>query len=590
MEGCFKRLLRIDLNERSFKTEALDDGIYERYLGGKGIATHILLSETPDGVAPFSPENLLIFALGPFSGTPVWGSCRYGVYTKSPQTGFYSEAYSGGTVADYMAKTGFDAFIIKGKANNPVWLEVSEEGAVFHDGKGLWGKDCIETERAIKQEIKNLRPMEKNCGVVVIGPAGENLVTFSVIENDLWRSAGRTGVGAVMGSKGLKGIAFRGGASKRTAFPDQLSSFVKEFAQKAKDDKGVNAYKSMGTSMMVDIMSQVGSFPTRYWHKGQAEHRESINAGALHSRLEVSPHACLKCFIGCGRRSKIKEGPYAGLELEGPEYETIYAFGGLCEIKTIEEIAFLNDICDRLGMDTISAGNLVAFAMEASSLGRIDYEIKYGDTAKTADLLNKIAFKRDLGATLAKGIRHAAKQWGMEDVAIHVKGLEPAGYDPRVLKGMGLAYGSSPRGACHLRATFYKPELAGMIPPEQIEGKAAMFAEWEDRLIIFDSMVLCRFFRDLYQWDVLSEAIRLVTGLRLDKGAMREIAGRILDETRLFNIKEGLKASDDRLPSRFHTEALPETGKTISPESVEILLKEYYKERGWDELGRPRQI
>lgn len=587
MEGCFKRLLRIDLSDRSFKTEELDDGIYKNYLGGKGLATHILLSENPKGVDPFSPENILIFALGPFSGTPVWGSCRYGVYTKSPQTGFYSEAYSGGTAADYMAKTGFDAFIIKGKADTPVWVEVSEEGAIFHDGKGLWGKDCIETEKAIKQEIKNLRPTEKNCGAVVIGPAGENMVSFSVIENDLWRSAGRTGVGAVMGSKRLKGIAFRGGASKITASPEQLSSFVKAFAQRAKDDKGVNAYKSMGTPMMVDVMSQVGSFPTRYWHKGQAEHRESINAGALHSRLEVFPHACLKCFIACGRRSKVKEGPYAGLELEGPEYETIYAFGGLCEIKTIEEIAFLNDICDRLGMDTISAGNLVAFTMEGSSLGRIDYEIRYGDTAKTAELLKKIAFQRDLGSVLAKGIRHAAKQWGMEDVAIHVKGLEPAGYDPRVLKGMGLAYGSSPRGACHLRATFYKPELAGMIPPEQIEGKAAMFAEWEDRLIIFDSMVLCRFFRDLYQWDALSEAIRLVTGLGLDKSSMRKIAGRILDETRLFNIREGLTDSDDKLPSRFHTEALPETGKTISPEAIDILLKEYYKERGWDEEGRP---
>jgi len=590
MKGYFKRILRVDLAARSSRIEELGEDVIAKYLGGKGLATHILLSENPPGVDPLSPENLLIFALGPASGTTVWGSCRYGVYTKSPQTGLYSEAYSGGTAAEYMARAGFDAFVIKGKSDGPVWVEVSDTGAVFHEADDLWGADCFEAEDRIKERIKSTRPDVKNCGVVVIGPAGENQVSFAVIENDYWRSAGRTGVGAVMGSKALKGIAFLGHAKKEIDAPGTLGDYVKRFAANARDDKGVNAYKSMGTPMMVDIMSNIGSFPTRYWHKGQAEHRESINAAALHKRLDVEPHACLRCFIACGRMSRVKEGPHAGLMLEGPEYETIYAFGGLCEVKTIEEIAYLNDLCDRLGMDTISAGNLAAFTMEASSLGKVDYRINYGETGRIAELLNEIAHGKGVGATLAKGIKEAARQWGMEDVAIHVKGLEPAGYDPRVLKGMGLAYGSSPRGACHLRATFYKPELAGMIAPDQIQGKAAMFAEWEDRLIIFDSLVLCRFYRDLYQWEALAEVIKAVTGLDLSKDSMRKIAGRISDETRLFNLREGLSPSDDRLPARFHTESLPETGKTISIEDMNTLIVDYYRARGWDDEGRPRLI
>jgi aldehyde:ferredoxin oxidoreductase len=413
------------------------------------------------------------------------------------------------------------------------------------------------------------------------------MVAFSVIENDYWRSAGRTGVGAVMGSKKIKGLAFWGNQKKEVADPDGLKAFVKDFAQGAKDDKGVHAYKSMGTPMMVDIMSGVGSFPTRYWHQGQAAHKEKINAAALHEHLEVTPHACLRCFIACGRLSTVKAGRHQGLKVEGPEYETIYAFGGLCEVESIEEIAYLNDICDRLGLDTISAGNLAAFAMEAHRAGKIDYDIDYGQTDRIAELLEDMAYRRGIGEILAQGIKKAAEAWGMEDVAVHVKGMEPAGYDPRVLKGMGLAYGTSPRGACHLRATFYKPELAKMIDPDQIDGKAEMFVEWENRLIIFDALVLCRFYRDLYQWEPLAEMIQLLTGMRLSTEDMRTIANRISDETRRFNVQEGLVPDDDRLPKRFTSEVLPETQKIITRDQMDQLLRDYYNARGWDAQGRP---
>ena len=224
--------------------------------------------------------------------------------------------------------------------------------------------------------------------------------------------------------------------------------------------------------------------------------------------------------------------------------------------------------------------------IEASRQGIIDYKIDYGDTARIAELLEDISARRGIGDLLAQGIKAVAKEWNMEDQAIHVKGLEPAGYDPRVLKGMGLAYGSSARGACHLRATFYKPELAGMVDPEEIEGKAAIFVKWEDRLTIFDTFVLCRFFRDLYQWDELANIIEGVTGLVLTEEEMREIAKTITDDTRRFNLQEGLTPEEDHLPKRFYKEMLPETSKQISPEQMDQLLLEYYKARGWDEQGR----
>ena len=259
----------------------------------------------------------------------------------------------------------------------------------------------------------------------------------------------------------------------------------------------------------------------------------------------------------------------------------------MCEIDSIEEIAYLNDVCDRLGIDTITAGNLAALTIEAARGNKIDYEIDYGRPDRVAQLLNDIAYRRGIGDVLAGGIKQAAAEWGMDEHAIHVKGLEPAGYDPRILKGMGLAYASSDRGACHLRATFYKPELSNMIPPDQIQGKAAMFAEWEDRLTIFDSLILCRFYRDLYQWDQLAAIIKGTVGLDLDAAAMRRIAARISDDVRRFNVREGLTPKDDRLPKRFHEEALPDTGKVITREDTAILLREYYQARGWNEEGIP---
>jgi aldehyde:ferredoxin oxidoreductase len=587
MYGFYNKVLRVNVTRKAFDLQTIPDQVTRQFLGGKGLATYLLLRHNPAGVDPLSAGNNLIFALGPVNGTGIWGSCRHGVYTKSPQTGYYSESYAGGTVAEYITRTGIDALIIDGISEEPVWLEISETGATFHPAADLWGLETYETEDRVKDWLKANRPGNPKSGVVVIGPAGENLVSIALIENDYWRSAGRTGVGAVMGSKKIKAIAFWGSRRKEPAQPDLVTQFNREMARRSKNDVGVQAYRALGTPMLVDIVNGVGGFPTRYWRKGRSDYRESINAKALQEHCQVTPHACLQCFMACGRLSVVKAGRHQGLKIEGPEYETIYAFGGLCELGIIEEIMYLNDICDRLGLDTISAGNLAAFAIEAARQGRIKLSIDYGEVDAIAELLRDIAYNRRYGAVLAKGIKAAAAAWDMSDQAIHVKGLEPAGYDPRILKGMGLGYGTSPRGACHLRASFYKPEIAKMISPDQIEGKAAMFAEWEDRLTIFDALILCRFYRDLYQWQELATILRGVTGLELEVADLRQIAAAITDNTRRFNLREGLTLQEDILPKRFTSEVLPETSKGITAAEMQQLLQEYYQARGWDEQGQP---
>lgn len=587
MHGFFNLALRVDATQHAFEIEPIPDSVLKQTLGGKGLGTHFLIKYNRAGVDPFHPHNHLILSVGPLTGSGVWGSCRHAVFTKSPLTGAFAESYSGGTAAEAISSTGYDAIMIHGKSPEPVWLEITESTVYFHPASDFWGLDTLRTEEKIRSWIEANRPEAGRKGILTIGPAGENRVAFAVIENDRWRSAGRTGTGAVMGSKLIKAMAFWGRRSRSAADSERQKQFIAETARTAKDSPGVRAYRTMGTPMLVDVLNRAGGFPTRYWQKGRFEAFEQINAAALHSRCNVQPHACLRCLMACGRLSTVREGRHQGLQVEGPEYETIYAFGGLCEIGSIEEILYLNDLCDRWGIDTITAGNLVAFTIEAVNRRRIDYPIAYGDPDAAARLLEDIVTRRGIGDLLAQGIRRASAEWGLDDLAIHVKGLEPAGYDPRILKGMGLAYGTADRGACHLRSTFYKPELTGLVDPDQIDGKAKIFAEWEDRLTLFDSLILCRFYRDLYLWEPLSAMIRDATGLDLDLSGMRAIASRIRNDARRFNLQEGFTAHDDRLPVRFAREPLPESNRTIAESDMEKLLQEYYQERGWNSEGKP---
>ena len=586
MFGFYGRILTVDLSRKESRVETLSDDLFEECLGGKGLATRLLLERNPVGVDPLAPENHLIVAAGPFCQSRLWGASRYGVYTKSPLTGLYAESYSGGKVPEAIDSAGYDAVIFAGKADGPTVVSISPDGAKFHDAKDLWGMDAISAEQEAVVRFSPDREGYGKPGAVVIGPAGEKLVRFALIANDKWRCAGRTGVGAVMGSKNLKGVVFQGDRKRELFDPKAVADYAKNFSKAHVKGPGVKAYRGMGTTMMVALMNTVGAFPAKYWSQGTCDHWEKISGEAYHKEHEVKPRACAKCFMACGRMAKIAKGRHKGLQIEGPEYETIYAFGGLCMVEDMAEIAHLNDLCDRLGMDTITAGNLCALAMEASSRGRCDAGVRYGDADAVADLIEKIASREGIGDVLADGIVAAAKHWGVEDIAIHVKGLEPAGYDPRVLKGMGLTFATSPRGACHLRTTFYKPELAGLIPPERIEGKAEMLVDYEDRLNIFDTLILCRFYRDLYTWDELVQSIRLATGLDVSTESLREIAASIATMTRQFNLREGLKPEDDRLPRRLHEESLP-SGHSLTSEEMAFMLRDYYRLRGWDEKGVP---
>lgn len=584
MKGFFNRILKIDVEEQSYTVQDLSDQELEKGLGGKGLATKLLLENNPTGVDPFSPENNLIIALGPVTDSPIFGSCRHGIYSKSPQTGLYAESYSGGKAAESISRTGYDAFVIRGTSKEPVFLEINDETVRFHPAHDLWGLDTYATEdEALKKIGKKKGGNDaERASALVIGPAGENLIRFSVIENDYWRSAGRTGTGAVMGSKRIKALCFYGRQQRLLAYPEEVKAFAREIQEKGKTDPGVANYRKMGTPQMVRILNNAGAFPTQYWSKGVLEGWESIGAESLHEKCDVQPRACARCFIGCGRLSRVKEGPHQGMKLEGPEYETICAFGGLCLIRNIEDILYLNDICDRLGLDTITAGNLAGLAIEASRRRKIREKIEYGDVPAVANLLKQIAQRQGIGAVLAEGIINAAAEWGLEDIAIHVKGMEPAGFDPRVLKGVGLGYATSGRGACHLRATFYKAELSKMIEPDQIEGKAELFIDFEDRLCLFDSLILCRFYRDLYLWPELSRIIHMSTGLNWDKEEIKNTANRVISLAREFNLREGMTPDQDSLPPRFHHEALPESGKVIRVKELNRMIKDYYRLRGWE--------
>ena len=587
MFGFYGRILTIDLSRKTVSIELLSDDVYAGCLGGKGLATRLLLERNPTGVDPLAPENHLIIATGPFCQSHLWGGSRYGVYTKSPQTGFYSESYSGGRVPEAIDSAGYDAVLFVGRSDHPTVVSVHPDGADFYDAGDLWGTETFTAEQEIVKRFSLNKADFGKPGAVVIGPAGEKLVRFALIANDKWRCAGRTGAGAVMGAKHLKGIVFQGNRKRVLFKPEEVAEYARDFSKTHRHNPGVEAYRAMGTTMMVALMNTVKAFPSRYWQQGTCDHWEKISGETYHKEHDVKPHACAKCFMACGRMAKISKGRHKDLQLEGPEYETIYAFGGLCMVSEMEEIAYLNDLCDRLGMDTITAGNLCALAMEATALKRLDDPIQYGDVDAIADMIRKIASREGIGNVLAEGIVPASKHWGVEDLAIHVKGLEPAGYDPRVLKGMGLTFATSPRGACHLRTTFYKPELAGMIPPGQIDHKAEMLIDYEDRLNIFDTLILCRFYRDLYTWEELEKVIYLTTGVPSSKAALRTIASSIANMTRQFNINEGLQPGDDRLPQRLHAEALP-SGDALTAGEMEYMLKDYYMLRGWDKQGIPK--
>ncbi len=584
MKGFFNRLLRIRLSDRSFRFEELPDAVLSRTLGGKGLGAHLLLRENPPGVQPLSAENRFILTVGPVTGTSMWSQSRFAAFAKSPATGGWGESYCGGSLAPRIKGCGVDAVILEGASDSLCWLRVDASGVSFHDADDLRGAETFAAERAITAASG------EGSGAMVIGPAGESGCRFACIKADTWRSLGRGGLGAVLGAKRVKGIAFAGTRKPEIADPELLRRIGRAVSEKAKDSPVTEVYQKFGTPNQVKVTNGQQCFPTRYWSAGRFDQWQKLSADSMQERFEVKRSGCPTCFLQCTKLSRVREGRHAGLELEGPEYETIYALGGLNCIDSLEEVAFLNDLCDRLGLDTMSAGNVSAFAVEAFRRGSSPFAIDYNQPDRVAELLRLVAARTGAGELFADGVKGAAERLGLQDIAVHVKGLEPGGFDPRVLKGMGLSYATSARGACHLRGTFYKAELSGEMPKEQIAGKALLQIDYEDRAALFDSLILCRFFRDFIKWEELGDIIRATTGMALDRKELELRANLITQQTRRYNAREGIGPEQDRLPERFYREKTAE-GHGISRGELETMVAEYNAIRGAREaeaIGNPR--
>ena len=395
------------------------------------------------------------------------GSNRYALYFASPLTGGYGECYSGGNLTPQFARTGYKVVIVEGKADAPVYLEISEEGAQFHDASDLWGMDAFKAEDEILARTDN-----KKAQACVIGPAGEKLVRFACVNNNYWHQLGRGGPGAVYGSKNLKGIVWHGEKKVEVARPDDFKAVVRDLIERCKDDAGVAAYQRGGTLNMVRIMNGANAFPTRYWRKGTLEGFERITVETMLAEHGTVNQTCPPCVFKCVKHNTVFEGRHKGLVVEGPEYETAYVFGGLCEITDFAEIMWLNDICDRLGVDTMDAGNLCALAIECSRARLIDEKLGWSDRRRRRRLPREDLPARGHRRPFAEGVAAVAKEFGLEDVVVHAKGMAPPGYEPRKMKGMGLGFATTARGACHLRATMYKPELMGVTTYGEVSRQA----------------------------------------------------------------------------------------------------------------------
>jgi aldehyde:ferredoxin oxidoreductase len=576
------KLLRVDLDDGSAREEMIREDIARDYLGPKGVCSRYLLEEVPPTADPLSPANKMVFSCGPLSGSMMPGTNRFGVYFISPLTGGYGESTSGGHLATQFARTGYRMLIIEGRSPRPVFLEVSPAGATIHSAEDLWGSDVFVTEPALLARVG-----VKGARATVVGPAGENLVRFACMINDRTHILGRGGVGAVAGSKHLKGIVFHGSKEAELVRPDAVKALAREMLDMSRDHPAAESFRRFGTLAVVAMTNRLDLFPTRYWQEGHLDGWESaIGPDLMVERYKVRNTSCPPCVLHCGNLCRVPEGPLKGLELE-PEFETVYAFAGLCQVGDLAEVMRLNEICDRLGIDTISAGNLAGLAIEACAQGRLDLGLRYGDADGVAEFVTAMA-KRDgdVADVFADGILAAEKAYGLRDVAVHVKGMEPAGYDPRRSKGMGLGYIMSERGACHQRATFIRAELTGAIDLAQVEGKAALYVDYEDRFVVMDCMIFCHFYRDLLPWEFLTRIASAAVGHDYATDELRTIANRIVTCTHEINRRRGFGPEKESfgpwITERSIVAADGEELRTTA-EEFETMRREYYEARGWKE-------
>lgn len=608
--GFCGKILRIDLGKRSFSIESPPDTFYRRYFGGRALIAYYLLKNLEAGIDPLGPENILVFSSGVMNGHPFSGSGRNSVGAKSPLTGGFGNAEVGGFWGSELKRAGYDAIIVSGVSEKPIYLSIKDEVIDFRNAEHIWGKTTGETEVIIKKELD-----DNVTRVAQIGPAGERMIRYACIVNDLSHVAGRTGLGAVMGSKKLKAIAVRGSQSPRQADPEKVKSFAKRVAenpdiilpigQKLKD------FQKYGTAIIVLELNENGGLPTRNFLESQFESAEDISGERMTETILIGTHTCFSCAVRCKRNVKFDLPYVVDPKYGGPEYETIAAFGSNCGIKDLKGIAKAHEICNAYGIDTISTGIVISFVMECYQKGVLKdqdtggVQLKFGDTDSMLKILGKIVECEGIGEILKEGVRRAAEKIGRgsEKYAMHVKSQEIPLHEPRLKKGLGIGYAISPTGADHahnLHDTRFSSESIHLkeinslgflnpIPKEALTSeKIRLLIYYTNWRHFLDCAVMCYFTPNSYSF--MPDLVNAVTGWNTTTFELMKVGERAVTMARAFNIREGFTSEDDVLPDRFSTSLTkgPIAGESISKEDLERSKTTYYRMMGWEaENGVP---
>lgn len=597
MKGICGKLLDIDLTSGKTKEIVISDETAKRYLGGRGLGARLLFDLLPANTDPLSPDNILLFLTGPFTGSMAPGSSKFVVVTKSPLTGGWCDSYSSGRISLEIKKTGYDGLVIRGKANHPCYLQIGDKGAEIREADRIWGMDSFEAETALKGLEGNV-----SAGVSSIGPAGEKLCSYACINSDFYRQAARGGVGTVMGSKRLKAIVAKG--NKKVEFHDRKKVVELNRAnyERAKISQVFQARSKYGTPLTLNFTHTGGILPTKNFQFGTWEKAlGKIDSVGVYQSVK-SHRSCQSCFVHCSLITEAADGKYKGTTLEGPEYETLGMFGSNLLIDSLPTIIQANVLCDKLGLDTISAGNVIGFAMECFEKGLLTagqmegLELNFGDDEACLSAIEMIAYRRGFGDILAQGVRTVADHIGegSDHFAMHVKGLEFPAYDPRGAFGSGLSYAVSPRGACHRRAWPPAKEILGGYPPYTIEGKGEMIRDLYAENCIFHSLLVCDMpakFIPL-SLDDYANYFEAVTGEAISQKDFQTMAGRTETLIRMFNNREGFTREDDTLPYRTLQEPLPDgpgKGQCIGENNLQRMIDDFYSCQGWDSAGVPTE-
>ncbi|MGH7826765.1 MAG: aldehyde ferredoxin oxidoreductase family protein [Candidatus Binatia bacterium] len=585
MFGFHGRLLHIDLTAGKYYWQDIEEARLRAFLGGIGLGTSLLYDLAPPGVEPFSPANPLIFASAPLVGTGLTTTAKFAVVTKSPLTGFIADSLSSSFFALELKRAGLDALVITGRSSYPAYVSISNEKVDIKTAAHLQGKSANESEALIRCELGDARTR-----VAAIGQAGENRVRFATISNE-GRHAGRGGVGAVMGAKNLKAIAVRGYEETSVADPTGVEAIAEVLRQRSLGTL-TDKYRSIGTVANLAVFNRLGTLPTRNFQQSTFDHAEALSGESLTENNFSRRHGCASCTIRCERLFKSLAG-----EEQRLEYETLFALGPLCGIEDPESVLQAARLCDLYGLDTISTGGTLAWAMECAEKGLLpearEAGLRFGRADALMSAIPAIAERAGLGDLLAEGSRQAAMQLGKDAMhwAMHVKGLELPGYEPRSLKTMALGLAVSPRGACHNRSGAYEADFSGEVDRLSVDSsRGALVAASEDFAAVLDSLIICKFLRKCFT-DFYAEAASLltkVTGWPCPDTELRRIGERVHTLKKLFNLREGWQPEDDWLPPRVLTEPLP-TGvaKGVGLTAAELrgMIHSYYQARGWDENG-----